>query len=84
MREYLIPLRTDELSLAFCQVTEPLCPDIQRLIWHEVLYCTVPIEAPPRPEKRPLYSARSTRPLYSTRSTYGSFQDTHGNHRSEY
>ena len=72
MQEFLIPLRTDELSLAFCQVTEPLCPDIQRLIWHEVLYCTVPIEAPPRPEKRPLYHIHE------------SFQHTHGNYRSEY
>jgi len=64
MQEFIIPFRTDELSLAFCRATERLCPDIQRLIWHEVLYCTVPIEAPPpRPEKRPLYSILQTRVL---------------------
>lgn len=56
MKEYLIPIRTDEFSLAFCQVTAPLCPDVQRLIWEEVLYCTQPIEPPPTPIKCPKYS----------------------------
>jgi hypothetical protein len=56
MKEFIIPLRTDELSIAFCQVTAPLCSDVQRLIWKEVLYCTQPIEAPPAPQKCPKYS----------------------------
>lgn len=43
--------RTDELSLAFCRVTQVLCPDVQRLIWKEVLYCSQPVEAPPAPQK---------------------------------
>lgn len=43
--------RTDELSLIFCQVTRDLCPDVQRLIWEEVLYCSQPTEAPPAPRK---------------------------------
>ena len=36
-------LATDELRIAFIQATSPLCPDVQRKIWEEVLYCTVPI-----------------------------------------
>ena len=51
MKEYLIPLVTDELRIAFCQVTAPLCPDVQRIIWEEVIYCTQPVEAPPTPKK---------------------------------
>ena len=30
-------LATDELRIAFIQATEPLCPDVQRKIWEEVL-----------------------------------------------
>ena len=68
MNEYIIPvndlfvrslyplgipgLATDELRIAFLQATEPLCPDVQRKIWEEVLYCTVPIERPPAPKKK--------------------------------
>ena len=44
-------LATDELRFAFLQATEPLCPDVQRKIWEEVLYCTTPIEPPPAPQK---------------------------------
>ena len=44
-------LATDELRIAFLQATEPLCPDVQRKIWEEVLYCTTPIEPPPAPQK---------------------------------
>ena len=67
MSEYIIPvnglfahslyplgipgLATDELRIAFLQATEPLCPDVQRKIWKEVLYCTTPIEPPPTPQK---------------------------------
>ena len=43
-------LATDELRIAFLQATEPLCPDVQRKIWEEVLYCTTPIEPPPAPQ----------------------------------
>jgi hypothetical protein len=68
MSEYVIPingifahslyplgipgLATDELRIAFLQATAPLCPDVQRKIWEEVLYCTVPIEPPPAPKKK--------------------------------
>lgn len=68
MSEYVIPingifahslyplgipgLATDELRIAFLQATAPLCPDVQRKIWEEVLYCTVPIEPPPVPKKK--------------------------------
>ena len=68
MSEYVIPingifahslyplgipgLATDELRIAFLQATAPLCPDVQRKIWEEVLYCTVPIEPPPAPRKK--------------------------------
>ena len=44
-------LATDELRIAFLQATDSLCPDVQRKIWEEVLYCTVPIEPPPTPKK---------------------------------
>jgi hypothetical protein len=51
MKEYLFPLVTDELRIAFCQATGPLCNDVQRIIWEEVVHCTVPIEPPPTPKK---------------------------------
>jgi len=66
LREHVIPIRnlflqsrkylgisglaTDRLRFAFLKATEPLCPDIQRKIWQEVLYCTEPI-CPPAPKK---------------------------------
>jgi len=56
MKEYHFPLVTDELRIAFLQSTEPLCPDVQRLIWHEVLHCTQPIDPPATPRKCPAYS----------------------------
>ena len=43
---------SDNLRIAFLQATAPLCPDVQRIIWEEVLYCTVPIEPPPTPKKQ--------------------------------
>lgn len=51
-RKYLgIPgLATDDLRFAFLRATAPLCPDIQRKIWEEVLYCTEPV-CPPAPVK---------------------------------
>jgi hypothetical protein len=33
-----IPLVTHEYTLAFLQATEPLCSDVQRIIWHKILY----------------------------------------------
>lgn len=72
MTEYVIPLSytfvhsgkplgipglaSDELRFAFLQATAPLCPDVQRKIWEEVLYCTVPVEPPPTPKKCPSIS----------------------------
>lgn len=56
MKEYYFPLVTDEYRIAFLQATEALCPDVQRLIWEEVLYCTQPIDPPPTPKKCPTYS----------------------------
>ena len=44
-----IPLYTDEFAVAFCQATAPLCPDVQRLIWHQVLH--TPPAPPPAPKK---------------------------------
>jgi hypothetical protein len=46
-----IPLVTDEFRIAFCQATEPLCPDVRRLIWEKVLYDTIRLEPPPAPKK---------------------------------
>jgi hypothetical protein len=63
MKEYHFPLVTDEYRIAFLQATEALCPDIQRLIWHEVLYCTQPIDPPPTPRKCPTYSRLSSASL---------------------
>ena len=44
-------LATDDLRIAFLQATAPLCPDVQRLIWKEVLHCTTPVDPPPTPKK---------------------------------
>lgn len=44
-------LATDELRIAFLQATDSLCPDVQRKIWEEVIYCTIPVEPPPAPQK---------------------------------
>ena len=48
MRDY-IPLLTDDFKLAFCQATNGLCTDVQRLIWEK----TIVIEpmCPPAPKK---------------------------------
>ena len=29
---------THEFALAFCQATRPLCPDVQRYIWDQVIF----------------------------------------------
>jgi hypothetical protein len=44
-------LATDDLRIAFLQATSPLCADVQRKIWQEVLTCTVPTTPPPAPRK---------------------------------
>jgi len=57
-------LATDDLRFAFLQSTAPLCPDVQRKIWEEVIYCTVPVEPPPAPKKcRSISYARSSMSL---------------------
>ena len=56
---------TDELRIAFLQATSPLCPDVQRKIWEEVLYCTEPVTPPPAPQKcsKVYYKRFSATPL---------------------
>ena len=44
-------LATDELRIAFLQATTPLCSDVQRIIWEEVLHCTTPTKPPSTPKK---------------------------------
>jgi hypothetical protein len=67
MSEYVLPLHelfvrsttplgisglaTDDLRIAFLQATNPLCPDVQREIWKEIIHCTTPVEPPPTPKK---------------------------------
>jgi len=52
-----IPLVTDELKLAFCQATNDLCTDVQRIIW-EMTLVDEPV-CPPAPRKQ-LRKDRST------------------------
>ena len=63
MKEYIFPVVTDEYRITFLQATQPLCPDVQRIIWEEVLYCTQPIDPPPTPRKCPVYSRLSSASL---------------------
>lgn len=44
-----IPLTTDDYKLAFCQSTNTLCQDVQRIIWRMV-NVTEP-RCPPAPRK---------------------------------
>ena len=58
-----IPLFTDELRLAFCQVTNTLCADVQRIIWKKLLYEELP-PVPLAPKKCSVtYSRTSTNSL---------------------
>ena len=50
MNDY-IPLVTDDFRIAFCQATEPLCSDVQRIIWKKVLYDDIILETPSAPKK---------------------------------
>ena len=59
MREFYFPVVTDEFRISFLKATEPLCADVQRIIWEEVLYCTQPIEPPPAPKKCNISYTRS-------------------------
>lgn len=44
-----IPLVTDDYKLSFCQVTNTLCTDVQRIIWQHVN--VVEPKCPPAPRK---------------------------------
>lgn len=44
-----VALLTNDYKLAFCQATNGLCPDVQRLIWTQVL--DVEAKCPPAPRK---------------------------------
>ena len=68
-----IPLYTDEFALAFCQATAPLCPDVQRLIWREVISPPKLKTPPPAPKKCPKYlrtcSVSLPRDLFGNKNT---------------
>ena len=49
MSEDFIALTTDDFKLAFCQATNTLCTDVQRLIWEKAIV-TEP-KCPPTPLK---------------------------------
>ena len=54
---------THEFAVAFCQATRPLCPDVQRIIWGQVL--SRELVVPTAPIKKCLnssdrFSARSS------------------------
>jgi len=34
---FSVNLYSHEFAVAFCQATRPLCPDVQRVIWGQVL-----------------------------------------------
>lgn len=74
MKDFLIPVVTDEYRIAFCQATAPLCSDVQRIIWEEVLYCTEPIEAPPAPKKCNISYTRL--PISLPRNLFGDHPDS--------
>jgi hypothetical protein len=52
---FSVNLYTHEFATAFFQATRPLCPDVQRIIWEQVLL-SIP-EAPPAPVKKCLRSS---------------------------
>lgn len=49
MSEDFIALTTDDFKLTFCQATNALCTDVQRLIWEKAIV-TEP-RCPPAPRK---------------------------------
>ena len=67
-----ISLHSDEFAVAFCQATAPLCPDVQRLIWQEVI-SPPNFAPPPAPKKCPKYSRTCSislpRDLFGNEST---------------
>ncbi|ALI95350.1 hypothetical protein AP053_gp195 [Ostreococcus mediterraneus virus 1] len=46
-----IPLVTDDFRIAFCQATESLCSDVQRIIWKNLIYQNIELDPPPAPKK---------------------------------
>lgn len=46
-----IPLVTDEFRIAFCQATNSLCSDVQRIIWKKLLYDNIELKPPLTPKK---------------------------------
>jgi len=46
-----IPLVTNEFRVTFFRATEPLCPDVQRIIWKNLLYDNIELKPPNAPEK---------------------------------
>ena len=50
MADY-IPLVTYDYKLAFCQATNRLPEDTQRIIWNKVLDVAAPTTSPPTPMK---------------------------------
>jgi hypothetical protein len=61
--DFYVSVYSHEFATAFLQATAPLCPDIQRRIWKEVLHNPYPIDPPPAPRKWPVYSRISTTQL---------------------
>lgn len=57
-----ISLHSDEFAVAFCQATASLCPDVQRLIWQEVISPPKLKTPPPAPKKS--YITLGTCPVY--------------------
>lgn len=47
---------TYEQVILFCVATAPLCSDVQRIIWKEVLREETPNTPPPTPRKNGKYS----------------------------
>lgn len=68
-----ISLHSDEFAVAFCQATAPLCSDVQRLIWREVISPPELRIPPPAPKKCPKYSRTCSvslpRNLFGNKST---------------
>ena len=61
--DFYVSVYSHEFAIAFLQATAPLCPDIQRLIWKEVLHAPHKLTPPPAPRKCPIYSSSSTMSL---------------------
>jgi len=60
---FYVSVYSHEFAIAFLQATAPLCPDVQRRIWEEVLHTPHTLVPPPAPRKWPVYSSSSMRSL---------------------